>query len=98
MNEFAEDLQSGFFDEYLKKDKVGLVGENGKLDLAKMEDLYDWLGKWGLAYFILHGEIVPTWNVPDKFKGSESELYRYLVEHGESYTDLFGEQKSNILL
>lgn len=68
-NELTELLTSGFFDD-AKFFQQAYISKKGILDLDGVTKLWEAFKgrKYTMKYYLMHGDTIPTWGVPKKYR------------------------------
>ena len=72
MDELADLLSKGFFDDAEFFQRV-YIGKNGVLDYEGFKNLWESFKgrKFTLKYYLIHGNTIPTWGVPSKYRDQD---------------------------
>ena len=106
MKRFEDVVNSDFMDKYLPeiKPEYQVIDEDGKVNFGVLEKLFftmhgdEYPNRF--IYSLIHGmwSLMPSWNVPTKFRGNEDGIYKYCLDRGTTWQDVFGNEVSEDVL
>mgnify|MGYP007012539849 CR=1 FL=1 len=107
MKRFEEVVDKDFLGKYLDeiRPEYNVVGKGGKINYGVLEREF-FLMNGGespnrFIYALLHGKtsLIPSWNIPTKLRNNEDGIYKYCLDRGLTWQEVFGDTvDDNILL
>ena len=98
MKRFEEVVDKDFIDKYLDqvRPEYHVVDSNGRIQYGVLEKLFfsmngeEYPNRF--VYSLIYGEqaLIPSWNVPVRFRGNEDGLYKYCLDKGITWQKIFG--------
>ena len=106
MMRFEDVVNEQFLEKYLSENRPEYhVVENGKINYRNLEDVFFSMDGGNnpnrFIYALIHGRtsLLPSWNVPTKYKGEEEGIYQYCLEKGYTWQEvLHYEPDEDVLL
>lgn len=106
MSRFEDVVNREFLKKYLPdiRPEYGVVDEKGRLNYKNLEKaFYSMDGENNpcrFTYALIHGmrSMIPSWNVPGKFRGAEEAIYKYCLDKGITWEDALPESDSEDIL
>lgn len=97
---FIRDILPKYIDEQGVSEKTGLVGKGGKIDIQRLQNMYDPYQPYMMAYYIVHGDMGFKTFAPTYWDREKSEpLYKKALDekkNWEKIVDFRGYKKGEL--
>jgi len=88
---FVRDILPKYIDEQGMSEKTGLVGKYGKIDIQKLQNMYDPNQPYMIAYYVVHGDMGFKSFAPTYWDRNKSEpLCKNALDEKKTWEEIVG--------